>query len=236
MFIEKPPKVIAIVLARLDSKRLPGKALRMVNGKPLISYCIERIKMLQELSAVVLATTDRPVDDALADYAKEQNVQLFRGESDNVAMRCLDCARQYEADYFLRVNGDSPFVDHDLAREGLKKLSSGHPDLVTNLINRTYPYGVSVELVKVLKLASTVNKMNKSQAEHVTKFYYDNSKLFSIYELPRLIQNYSNIRMVVDDEEDRLIFTHVVSILGEQVLTSGYEKIASTYKRILSIS
>ena len=61
------PTVVGIILARLDSTRLPGKALRQVKGVPLIGYIIARAKRIPDLEVLVLATTERPLDDSLAE-------------------------------------------------------------------------------------------------------------------------------------------------------------------------
>lgn len=221
--------VLAIILARLDSTRLPGKALRIVNGRPLISYAIERVRKVHGLSSVVLATTDRPVDNPLVDFALLENISIYRGDAGNVAKRCIDCARYYGANYFLRVNADSPFVDPVLVEEGLGKIRQNKPDLVTNLLNRSYPYGVSVELVSVEKLSLYVPKLTADQEEHVTKIFYDNYFEFDILELSKSSLSFQGVKMVVDDEEDLSRFIRVVSNLGEATLSAGYAQVANAY-------
>ena len=118
---------IAIVLARLDSSRLPHKALRKVHGTPLIGYALERARQIRSLAQVVLATTERGVDDPLAAYAQSAGVAVFRGATDNVAQRCVDCATLHGADYFVRLNADSPFPDPALIEEGLRALDADPP-------------------------------------------------------------------------------------------------------------
>jgi spore coat polysaccharide biosynthesis protein SpsF len=215
--------VIAIVLARMDSSRLPGKALKFVNGRPLISYCIERAQKVRGIGSVVLATSTRPVDDPLAQYAFENGVKVYRGESNNVAKRCLDCALLYQADYFLRVNADSPFLDTLLVEDGLSLIKNNRPDLVTNLIVRSYPFGVAVELIKVQSFASMITKMSEDQAEHVTKFHYDNRNSLNIEVIKQSEINYSTCRLVVDDEEDFLRFEALTHAFGGMVANLGYQ-------------
>lgn len=222
-------KVIAIVLARMDSSRLPGKALRTVNHRPLIDYCISRICKIDGLHEVVLATSDREIDNPLADYAENIGIKVFRGHSDNVAKRCVDCANAYGAEYFLRVNGDSPFVDASVIEEGLKLLLVHRPDLVTNLIKRTYPYGVAVELVRVPTLEGLMPLLSQDQAEHVTKVFYDQPNEYDLMPISDSKNNYSKCRMVVDTPEDFSVFESVVNKLGNQTISSDYELVAKTY-------
>ena len=59
--------VIAILQARMNSSRLPGKVLRPVNGKPLIEWQIRRIQESKFISKLVLATSTDGSDDDLND-------------------------------------------------------------------------------------------------------------------------------------------------------------------------
>ena len=114
------PTSAAIILARLDSARLPAKALKNLCGKPLIARVLERLRAVCGLETVVLATTARQVDDALADYFTSMGGAVYRGppeENDNVAMRFVSAARVVGATYAYRVNGDSPFPSAELFSE-----------------------------------------------------------------------------------------------------------------------
>jgi len=59
-----------VLQARLASTRLPGKALRQIEGRTLLGRCIERL-LASGVAPVVLATTTRPEDDALVEEADE---------------------------------------------------------------------------------------------------------------------------------------------------------------------
>src|SRR5690606_29370053 len=96
------------------------------------------------------ATTARASDDALAEYAHSAGADIFRGPVENVSERCFQCAQAHGSHFFVRLNGDSPFPDSKLIGEGLAIARSVRPlDLVTNLIGRTFPYGIALEIVNV---------------------------------------------------------------------------------------
>ena len=60
--------VIAIIQARMTSTRLPGKVLMEVNGTPLLSYMIGRLKKSKLINKFVIATTINKEDGvAVAD-------------------------------------------------------------------------------------------------------------------------------------------------------------------------
>ena len=58
-------KIIAIIQARLGSKRYPNKVLEKVNGDTLISILINRLSDSTQLDQVVVATSDSDKDDRL---------------------------------------------------------------------------------------------------------------------------------------------------------------------------
>jgi spore coat polysaccharide biosynthesis protein SpsF len=103
------------------------------------------------------------------------------------------------------VNGDSPFLQPSLIDTGIQLFNTHTPDLVTNLLNRTYPYGVAVEVVKTSTLRNAINKnLSSYQQEHPTSFLYQNPDLFQIQEIPLLPADFSNLRLTVDTIDDKL--------------------------------
>jgi spore coat polysaccharide biosynthesis protein SpsF len=221
---------IAIVLARLDSSRLPRKALRQVHGTPLVGYALERAKQIRSLAQVVLATTERSIDDPLAAYAQSAGVAVFRGATDNVAQRCVDCATLHGADFFVRLNADSPFPDPALIEAGLQAVDANpRLDLVTNLIGRTFPYGVSVEIVRVATLARVLPTLTPGEAEHVTRRFYDHEGDFVLHRMYAPDPALKQARMVVDTEGDLRAFASVARRLGARVMRASYDEVARQY-------
>jgi spore coat polysaccharide biosynthesis protein SpsF len=220
-------KPIGIVVARLDSRRLASKALVTVDGKPLVQYVIDRALRVPSLAGVTVATTARPVDDPLADYARGAGVAVFRGPTDNVAERLVMCARRHEADFFVRLNADSPFADPGLIEEGLQRLfAAKEADLVSNLPGRTYPYGISVEIVNVSTLERILPTLNEEEAEHVTRRFYDQPAGFRIERLVCAQPQLRRARLVVDTEDDLARFRALVRRLGPRASTARFDEVA----------
>lgn len=223
-------RTIGIVLARLDSKRLPAKALKEMLGRPLISYAVERAQQVRSLVDLVIATSTRPVDDDLVEYGLGAGIAVFRGSAENVALRCLECSRSAGADYFVRLNGDSPFVDPALVEEGIDLASSQpHPDLITNLVDRTFPYGVSVEVVNVATMERIIQTLDASEAEHVTKRFYDRPKDFRLRQMRSSLPHLAAARLVVDTPEDAARFRDIADALGPRVTIAPYQEVAELY-------
>ena len=226
------PKIVGIVPARLDSSRLPGKALLQVNGVPLIGYVLKRARRIVGLSALVIATSARRVDDPLEKFGRVHGVPIFRGSLDDVAGRLLSCARLYEADYFIRLNGDSPFLDPDLIDQGIALCLQSGADLVTNLIGRTFPHGIAVEIVRTAAFECAYASMDDPQdREHVTRYLYYHSEAFRIEAMVSPAAELSKAHMTVDTPADFKAFERLVGSAGEAFFTMNYQQVA---ERILA--
>jgi len=224
------PVVIGIIPARLDSARLPGKALRQVKGRSLIDYVIARAQRIPNLDALVVATTDRPLDDPLAEYVASQGMAVYRGESSDLALRLLNCTRDFKGDYLVRLNGDSPFLDPALIGEGIEYCRNGVPDLVTNLPGRTFPYGISVEVLRVATLRRVYTYMALPKyRENVTKYFYDHLQDFEIVAMQSPLKELADARLVVDTEADFTMFETIVEEFGDRLERSQYADIAQLY-------
>jgi spore coat polysaccharide biosynthesis protein SpsF (cytidylyltransferase family) len=214
----------AIILARMDSRRLPGKVLARVGGRPLIDYVLQRCRRAAELQGnIVLATSDREVDDPLAEFSRASDVELFRGDSDDVAGRVLACARKFGYRYFARVNADSPFLEPSLIDEAIRLVGTNEVDLVTNLVPRTFPYGISVELVRTDTFAKAYPRMVRpDQRELPIIYFYENIQKFRYLSIACPSGNLSKTRLTVDTPEDLRWFGRLAAHYGRDMDRISY--------------
>ena len=225
----------AIVLCRMDSQRLPGKPLRAVAGKPLLWYVLARCRQVAELSdSLVIATSSRPVDDPIVRYGEEHGIPVFRGSADNVAERVLRCAERFELEAFFRVNGDSPFVEPSLLVQACDLARCETYDFVTNLAPRSFPYGVSAELVATRVYNIAVRAMTSSDhREHVTKYLYDNLEQYRHFNIAHDGDDLSSICMTVDTPSDLQVFVDFVRAHGRDWPNVPFECGVRFYKDLI---
>lgn len=229
--------VSGIVVARLDSSRLPGKALIEVGGIPLLEHVLTRAARIPGLGDLVLATSERAVDDPLADYAAGHDLPVFRGSTRDVAGRLLACAKSRGADYFIRLNGDSPCPDPELIGRGLTLCADGRPDFVTNLISRTFPYGVSVEIVRVASYAALYPRFEENgDREHVTSYLYRHAANLDIRRLVSHDPALAGVRLVVDTPEDLNRFRRLLEAVGPDFLTADTACLAGHWRSLFQPS
>jgi len=196
-------KTGGLIFSRFDSTRLPGKALLEINGREMLGRVIDRAKKIPGLDGIVVATTDREVDDPIAEFASNENVGCFRGSLDDVAFRAFKACESFGFSKFVRICGDRPFFEPEVVVK-LLTLFSATTDVATTSFPRTYPPGLTGEVVSFEALARVIEvSTSPEDREHVTRYFYQHAESFNIVSLPTPDgYNFDGVRLVVDDQED----------------------------------
>lgn len=202
-----------LVFARLDSARLPGKALIDLGGRPLLGRVLDRVRRAAHGRPVAVATSARAVDDPIAAFAQAEGVGLFRGDCDDVAGRALAAAQALGLDCFVRISGDSPFMDPELCRRMVDLAETGDWDLVTNVFPRQWPPGCSVEVIRTQAMAQAVAAMDDpADREHATPYLYRHPEIFRIHNVAP-DQPLERVPLTLDTPEDLEIVRAMVAAL-----------------------
>jgi spore coat polysaccharide biosynthesis protein SpsF len=195
-------RVEALIQARLSSRRLPGKVLRPLAGRPLIFRVVDRVRGASAIDGCAVVTSLDPSDDRLAEACTKEGVAIERGELDHVARRLCEAAERRGLDALVRVNGDSPFLDPELINEAVCAYREGEWDVVTNVFPRSFPRGQSVEVVRTAALRWAIGRMrNPDEAEHVTRYFYTHGAEFRIRNLVSPEPS-GDVSLSVDTPED----------------------------------
>ena len=201
--IEKD-KMGVLIFARLDSKRLYGKALTDIEGKCLLERVIERCKLINGVEKIIVATSNRDVDDSIAEFSFSQGVEIFRGQCDDVYSRSIDACKKFNLDAFARICGDRPFFDFNLVSKAINIFKESNIDLVTTMFPRTYPPGLTTEIIS-RNLLEKFSKLvtDKFDREHLTTFFYKNSQGIKIKNINNdEYEKMKSIKLVVDNNID----------------------------------
>src|SRR4030043_2067506 len=206
-------RIVAIVQARTGSTRLPGKTLAIVAGKPMLAHVIERLRGAKSLQGILVATTIRQADDAIVELAEKLGVHVFRGSEDYVLDRYYQAFRRYPADVVVRVSSDCALTDPHVVDRVVRHYLRGKYDYVSNILKRTYPDGLDVEVFsfKALEKAWQEAKL-ASEREHVTPYIHRNPDKFRLANVENEV-NLSHFRWTVDLKEDlefvRQVYKHL---------------------------
>ena len=211
--------VAAIVQARLSSKRLPGKVMKTISGKPMLYWTISRLKGSRNIDKIIVATSNSARDEKIVRLAKRLKVEYFQGAEDDVLDRFYQTARKFKADTIVRITGDCPLIDRKIVETVISfyKKNKGKFDYVSNVEPPTFPDGMDVEVfpLKTLKLMHSKAKL-LSDREHVTTFVRNRPRQFRIGNVYSK-KDFSGIRLTVDSKEDLFVIRKLFSRLyGEK--------------------
>lgn len=224
-----------IVQARMGSSRFPGKVLKEIIGKPLLWYLVQRLRCCQSISKIVIATSISRDDDAVEDFCKINGIDCFRGSENDVLDRYYQCALKYKIENIVRITGDCPLIDPDVADRVINfyKENPGF-DLVKT--GPTYPEGFDTEVFSFKNLEIAYNDAKlKSEREHVTAFLWKHDKRFKI-KILSLDKDYSFLRLTVDEAVDFGVVKDVIeSLYPRKAALFNFEDILRLYKDNRSI-
>jgi len=194
-------KVTAIIQVRMQSKRLPGKAMLNLCGKPILAHVIERTKLIEGVDSIVVATCTGEKNLPIIELAHSMNVDTFIGSMENVLERYYLAVQQFGGNHIVRITGDNPFIDVDYASMTLSIALESGADLcaLTNL-----PLGTAVEVIKRESLEEVYKMSEKPyHLEHVTTLLKEHPELFTIERHEVDFNNpYDKLRLTVDTIED----------------------------------
>ncbi len=195
-------KTVAIIQARMGSTRLPGKILKPILGEPMLARMIERVKLTKKLDAVVVATTDKPEDDATAELIQRKRVEVFRGNEADVLDRFYKAAREASADVIVRLTGDCPLHDPAVIDEVIEHFLANQLDYTHTPTN--YPEGLDTEVCMFAALERAWKDAKlPSEREHVTLYIRNHPELFRVdKEWTSGNGDYSAMHWSVDTQED----------------------------------
>jgi spore coat polysaccharide biosynthesis protein SpsF (cytidylyltransferase family)/spore coat polysaccharide biosynthesis predicted glycosyltransferase SpsG/2-polyprenyl-3-methyl-5-hydroxy-6-metoxy-1,4-benzoquinol methylase len=220
-------KVGLFLQVRLNSSRMPGKALLPLCGKPLIQRVMERMTFLPADLRVLVTTKD--CEEYLEPIADSMGWELFCGDSQNVLKRFVECALFYQIDTVIRATGDNPLLSSEIARETLDLFNKTKADLA---FMEKVPYGSGVEIIdRNALLTALKNTVVPYHLEHVTPYIYENRDKFRIVsdkfhadEVHR-----PDVRITVDTREDFERMNRLYSTLVKNKSNFGIDSVVKTY-------
>ncbi len=118
-----PPSVVAIIPARWQSNRFPGKPLALIAGKPMIQHVLERAWQVPLLSRVAVATDDQRIAEAVAAFGGE--AVLTRNDHVSGTDRLAEAAELLgiaEQDVVVNIQGDQPLFAAEVIEQTARPL------------------------------------------------------------------------------------------------------------------
>jgi spore coat polysaccharide biosynthesis protein SpsF len=190
----------AVVLqARLDSRRLPGKSLLLLGGRPLVFRAMEALNYLKADVRILACPEDCIA--VFSPLAEEAGFELVAGPKEDVLARFCIAIRKFKADRIIRATGDNPFVFIDAAEainreaEVLGADYAGYAGI---------PHGSGVESINSEALLRAERESESPpDREHVCPYLYTHPELFLLHRplAPGVWQDLT-MRLTVDTARD----------------------------------
>ncbi len=231
-------KVFALIQARMNSSRLPGKALLPILNKPMVQWQIERLQNSKKISTIALLTSNTSSDDPLISFCDKLKIQNYRGSENDVLARFYNAFLAFSLQnermncLIIRLTGDCPLIDPFLIDEAIdlfiSKLSHGcrYFGYDTNL-----PDGMDFEIFTwgALKEAHE-NSSDPFEREHVTPFMWRQPERFKVERFKKTNIT-PQLRFSVDYHEDLELVEEILKYQEKSGLFLGVQEISDLFEK-----
>lgn len=176
-------RTLVVVQARMGSRRLPGKVLLPLAGKPLLERQLERISAARFPFQLCVATSHLPEEEPIRELCRRIAVPVISDHPTDLLQRHLVAGRTFSADAVVKIPSDCPLIDAGVVDRVLEHYAAraDRVDFVTNLHPPSWPDGNDVEVMpmRVLEVAATEAR-KPFEREHTTPFIWDKPERFRI--------------------------------------------------------
>ena len=202
-------KVLAIIQARYNSTRFPGKVVKQINNKSILEILIRRLSKSKFISKIIVACTKSPNDKAIIEICKKLSIDYFTGSENDVLDRFYNSAKKFKGINIVRVTSDCPLIDPKIVDQVINNFFVKDVDYASNINPATFPDGLDVEVFKFSALKEAFKKSKKPlEREHVTPFI-KNSVKFKKFNLLNF-KDHSSIRLTLDEKEDFIVIEKIM--------------------------
>ncbi|PFA66939.1 acylneuraminate cytidylyltransferase [Bacillus sp. AFS015802] len=139
-------KILAVIPARGGSKGIPRKNVRLMNGKPLISYSLDNAKACELITDIVV-TSD---DEEIIGIAKLNNVDYITRTSELAgdkitldpvvydAVNKMERVKEYKYDIVVTLQATSPLLKGETLDRAIKNFLASGKDTYISAVNRPH--------------------------------------------------------------------------------------------------
>lgn len=206
-------KSAAIIVSRMSSSRLPGKACIKIDGKETLVHVIDRIKCCKNIDDIILATSSEKDDDAIEEIGLREGISVYRGSLEDVATRIYQAALKFNVKNIVRITADDLIRDEKMIDSGMDMYLKNKSDA---LIMDNMPYGTASEIFSIDALERVIAHANDKNNTGFLEYYLQNENYFNV---SRISSNYNfnqKLRMTLDYDEDLSFFKVLFRIMKER--------------------
>lgn len=127
-------KIVAIIPARMNSSRFPGKPLALIDGRTMIEHIYRRAVLCASLDAVFVATCDAEIRETAEKFGGR--VLMTSATHERASDRAAEAAENLSAEIVVMIQGDEPMITPEMIEAAVKPLLSDSSINCVNLIKR----------------------------------------------------------------------------------------------------
>jgi spore coat polysaccharide biosynthesis protein SpsF len=196
-----------LITARLKSTRLPLKAIKEIKGRPMICHLIDRLKLARIPQRMVLCTSTVDQDDPLVEIAKQEQIDCFRGDPEDVLLRVTNAAEEFGVTTLLNCTGDNPFVDPEVIDQMLEYHAAEHNEFTSS---EGLPLGTAGYVVSTSAMRRACDLKDQTDTEIWGPMFTETGRfrcgVFKVHD-PRV--SWSDLRLTVDTPQDFELVTKI---------------------------
>jgi spore coat polysaccharide biosynthesis protein SpsF (cytidylyltransferase family) len=232
----------ALIPIRLDSSRLPGKALLDVAGCSALHRLVTQVAACKyvDRSRIVVCTTERPQDDPLMQAAAELGIGLFRGSTDDLIDRMYRAAREHRFDVVLQIDGDDILADPDYMTRCVESVQQGRSEVCC--CGAGLPLGSASKAFRFEALRKVFETYVPGTNDTGFGYFLTRSKLFQVATVDPVqpADVMPELRLTLDYPEDLELFRAIYSALrgsrAEAVRTAEICALVRSQPHLLGIN
>ena len=207
--MEYKKKVLAIIQARYNSTRFPGKVLKKINNQTILEILVKRLSRSKYISKIIVACSNNFNDRPIVSICKKLGLSYFVGSENDVLDRFYKAAKKYKAINIVRITADCPLIDSNVVDQLICNFFLKNVDYASNINPPTFPDGLDVEIFKFGALKEAHYKAKQfTEREHVTPFIIYNKK-FKKFNLINS-KDCSFLRLTLDEKEDFILIKKII--------------------------
>lgn len=206
-------KVGFLITARLKSSRLPKKLLLPFGDANYVTQMIRRLKTSDHLDKIVLCTSVDNEDSPLEELARQEEIECYRGDREDVISRLNEARIRYGLEYVINMTADCPLVPVELIPLILEQFKNTRADLIHCF---DMPIGLYLSGLKPEAMDQVVNLKNEGLTEYWL-YYFLKTNRFKVEHLnhPSILGfKGRNFRIALDYPEDHEFMTELYKRFG----------------------
>jgi spore coat polysaccharide biosynthesis protein SpsF len=227
------PKIGIGLQSRLNSQRLPGKALLPLGSTLVLNQVMRRLKCLTASHFGLL--TDQQSAPQFLPIAHKEGFDCIVGDPEDVLDRYYRYSKANGLDLIIRATGDNPLVFVSYVPDFINQLRQ-LPTLPDYATMRGLPYGAGLEFIgaKALETAWT-NSTSHYHREHVCPYLYEHPQDFLLFfaDAPKHLKG-EDVRITLDTQDDYLFLQRLFNVT--QIEDPGTDQLVIQCARALTQS